>query len=61
MLLLVQLNLGIKCVHTHHRTTDVYTQTTGIWLLSSISLLMFLQTILVSEILLYTLQVDIPQ
>lgn len=25
MLLLVQLNLGIKCGHTHHITTDVYT------------------------------------
>jgi len=73
MLLLVQFNLGIKCVHTHNRTTNVYTQmtlqyvlirkwlfthTTGIWLLSSISLLMFLQTILVSEFLLYTLQVS---
>ena len=28
MLLLVQLNVGIKCVHTHHRTADVHTQIT---------------------------------
>lgn len=31
MLLLVQLNLGIKCGHTHHITTDVYTDNTSIY------------------------------